>query len=446
MDLKDPKIKAQALIDARKMTKKEWLAKYEVPAGQSDWYDNFISYNPTNSYRGHERQGIPIPSWLQEEYDALQDVLKERGYEDLGHVTTLEEHQAKNKESFKGVQSTEPVNTGGDDTGGALYTGSRTEKKEVPDKPAEKQVEKQTDQKTEDAKSMSSKDWIEKYGGTFKDWKAEKEKEDGFTQAYNQARQEANAQGRNLSVAEFRQGLESAEEAGTTGLTNLTGDTSTPELPPPTDFTSVVDELAESVISYIPEDLDILRLTDDEIASIVRNVESEVGEEFTRLRERTEQDFDIALKTSQEELQKVFSQTAEDLPEAKKRQARNFQEAMADSQMALQNRQRTYSGLREVEEGKLGTSNRETLADLQKNVNRGLSDTQKQFEKLYGSGNMPQLSSVEGYTPSTGNVTGTEQINKSRTLEDLIRGAEVKKKTTADALVASRERSLNNLL
>jgi len=223
-----------------------------------------------------------------------------------------------------------------------------------------------------------------------------------------------------------------------------------PVLPPvlptaiPTDFSSIVDALADVIKDLIPKDQDIRNLSDEELADVMREAEATVGPEFTRLRERTEQDFDIAFKTSQEELQKTFSQTAEDLPEAKKRQARNFQEAMADTQMALQNRQLTYSGIRKEEEGKLETSNRETLADLQKNVNRGLADTQKQFEKLYGSGNIPQLAGVEGYKPTAGNEIGTEQIKQTRSLEDLMRGQ--KQETEIEYQRRKGERSLSNLI
>ena len=87
-------------------------------------------------------------------------------------------------------------------------------------------------------------------------------------------------------------------------------------------------------------------------------------------------------KTGLEDIAKAEKQTAEDVTTTKERQARNFNQAMGDTQLALAARSLTYGGTRMKEEAKIRQENADRLADLERRTQRTLEDLQTTQARL----------------------------------------------------------------
>lgn len=110
---------------------------------------------------------------------------------------------------------------------------------------------------------------------------------------------------------------------------------------------------------------------------------------FTRETEGTEAEKQRALREQQlslergrEDITRDITRTGEDVTAGKQRIARNLQEAVNDSALAMRNRQLTFAGERIKQERKLGESAALDTADLERSGARTISDLQTKGSRL----------------------------------------------------------------
>jgi len=218
-----------------------------------------------------------------------------------------------------------------------------------------------------------------------------------------------------------------------------------------------LDQIAQMIADAIGvlTPAEVTNLTPDDIENIQKKIEDEFGPYFTELRERAEYDFNEARKFAEENLRTIFSDTESDVGEGRKRLARNYSEAMMDTQMAMANRGLTRGFAREEAEGRLRKTGQEQLRDLETQAQRTMRDQQEEFARQFGSGALPNLSigtsdiqerfyepwqSGSVISPKTATETGTEVTAQERRLEDLLR----ERDTTYEEEQRAKEQELFN--
>jgi hypothetical protein len=258
-------------------------------------------------------------------------------------------------------------------------------------------------QKSTDANSMTFEDWQRKYGGTREDWMSAR-----------------------YQYTLDRKGLGELDPPVDTGVGGAGMDDLPMEMNEVYDqyksmFESAVDALVEILKDSLPANVDPVKLSDAELDAIMKEAEATIGPQFTRLKERAQQDFSTAQRFARENLQRYFQEVGEDVDLSRKRLIRNYHEAMADTQASLANRGLTYGSTRKKEEGKLETQKQEGIGDLERAASRNLKSQQTEFERMYGSAALPGLTGLDYYSFKRGGETGTEQLAYTRSLEDITR-------------------------
>ena len=197
-----------------------------------------------------------------------------------------------------------------------------------------------------------------------------------------------------------------------------------------------IDAIVQIIKDTLPKDKAPTDITDAEIDDLLRETEATVGPQFTRLRERAVQDFDISKRFAQENISKVFATTREDVGIQKGRIARNLQEATSDTAAALASRNLAFGGTRRKAERQLGEQAQMQTEDLEREARRKLDAGQLEFERRFGSRELPTGISA------LGGEFGIEQIGQTRTLEDISRERAQSSETEFQRRLANRNLTL----
>lgn len=186
-------------------------------------------------------------------------------------------------------------------------------------------------------------------------------------------------------------------------------------------FDKAIAEMTKLIQAMYPPETDFGTMTDQELNDLLSRSEKMYGPEFTAIKQRAEQDFGTAQRFAQENLQKLFGQTDEDVSTSRTRIARNYSEAMNDTQMALAGRGLTFGGSRIKAERSLTTERDENLSDLAKTAGRTLGTADRGFQREFGSANLPGLPSLDFYGNPNYGEAGIKQTGLTQNLEDIAR-------------------------
>mgnify|MGYP001583294958 CR=1 FL=1 len=116
--------------------------------------------------------------------------------------------------------------------------------------------------------------------------------------------------------------------------------------------------------------------------SLVEETFNRNQEQLKATQTRTERELSESLGRGVEDIGKQRSRTQEEANITRERVARNFSEAMAESQAALADRGLTFGGVRQQKESRLNVAKDESLADVGRQEQRTLQDLLSQEGRL----------------------------------------------------------------